>query len=406
MNSRKELLRLLEDVKNKKINRIVFWRLDRWFRNIQDYYKVNEILTRYNVDWECSDEEYNTTTTNGRLHLNIKLSIAQNESDTTADRIKFNFNNMVKDKRPIFGTNSLPIGYMVSGDGKNKRVVKNPEEVEVVNFMFDTFEETQSIRKTCIAITQKYTYRNFLYETISRTLQSTMYYGCYRDIENYCEPYITKERWDKIQSLRKHNLKNNSQYATYIFKGLIRCKRCGRIMTGNSSHSRHVDGSETILSYYRCARHTGNGSCNNEKVISQSKLERWLMNNFFLELSKYVELESIEDTTVEIKDNKKTIKKIEDKLSRLNELYIDGKISKEDYDVKYLKEKNELEILNNNNKLKSKKRDLSKYKNVLENKNALELYKQLDNEHKRQFWSNYIEYIEQDNENGFVIYFK
>ena len=99
LKNRTELLRLIEDA-----------RLDRWFRNIADYYKVQEILDNNKIDWECSDEEYSTTTSNGRLHLNIKLSIAQNESDQTSDRIKFNFDNMVKNGRAITGSQGVPLG--------------------------------------------------------------------------------------------------------------------------------------------------------------------------------------------------------------------------------------------------------------------------------------------------------
>lgn len=79
LKNRKELLRLVEDAKSNKFDRIVFWRLDRWFRNIADYYKIQEILDTYHIDWECFDEEYNTTASNGRLHLNIKLSIDINK---------------------------------------------------------------------------------------------------------------------------------------------------------------------------------------------------------------------------------------------------------------------------------------------------------------------------------------
>ena len=76
ISNRKELLRLLDDVKSDKIDRIIIWRLDRWFRNVADYYRIQDLLDKYNVDWECSDEEFNTSTSNGRLYLNIKLSIA------------------------------------------------------------------------------------------------------------------------------------------------------------------------------------------------------------------------------------------------------------------------------------------------------------------------------------------
>lgn len=91
LSRRKELQHLLNDVRAGHVDVILLKCLDRWFRNVRDYYKVQEILDHYGVKWEeCTQEkDYNTTTTNGRLMLNLKLSIAQNESDQTSDRIKY-----------------------------------------------------------------------------------------------------------------------------------------------------------------------------------------------------------------------------------------------------------------------------------------------------------------------------
>ena len=71
LGKRKELQRLLDDVRAGHIDIILMKCLDRWFRNIADYYKVQEILDAYGVEWECTQEEYNTTTTNGRLMRNL-----------------------------------------------------------------------------------------------------------------------------------------------------------------------------------------------------------------------------------------------------------------------------------------------------------------------------------------------
>ena len=156
LSKRKELLRLLEDVKLGLIDHIVFWRLDRYFRNVADYYKVQEILDEHGVTWECSDEEYDTTTSNGRLYLNIKLSIAQNESDQTSDRIIFNQEKIIKKKRAIFGNNSLPPGYIVKGKKGDKRVVKDKGIQHIVDEFFIHFNEYQSARKTMTYINDKY----------------------------------------------------------------------------------------------------------------------------------------------------------------------------------------------------------------------------------------------------------
>ena len=87
-SNRPALQRLLVDVQAGKGELIVFTKLDRWFRNIAEYYKVQEILERNHVDWRTIQEDYDTSTAAGRLKINIMLSVAQDEADRTSERIK------------------------------------------------------------------------------------------------------------------------------------------------------------------------------------------------------------------------------------------------------------------------------------------------------------------------------
>ena len=84
---RPALKRLLEDVEAGKIDMVLFTKLDRWFRSVQEYFKVQEILERHNVEWKTIHEDYDTTTANGRMAITIFLAIAQNERERTAERI-------------------------------------------------------------------------------------------------------------------------------------------------------------------------------------------------------------------------------------------------------------------------------------------------------------------------------
>lgn len=68
---RHEFQRMLSDVKKGKIDIIVFLKLDRWYRNVGDYYLTQAILDQYGVKWECVVEKYDTTTRTGKLGLNI-----------------------------------------------------------------------------------------------------------------------------------------------------------------------------------------------------------------------------------------------------------------------------------------------------------------------------------------------
>ena len=89
LTKRVEFMRLMEDVQLGKIEHIIVLRLDRFFRNIYDYHRMmNEYLTPNNCDWSAVKEQYSTATTNGRLMINLRLAIAEQECDTDSDRIK------------------------------------------------------------------------------------------------------------------------------------------------------------------------------------------------------------------------------------------------------------------------------------------------------------------------------
>ena len=67
--------------------------------------------------------------------------------------------------------------------------------------LFDKFEETLSLRATTQYLLETYPQRPLSYECLKKHLKNTLYYGVYRGVEEYCEPYITKERHDKIYEL-------------------------------------------------------------------------------------------------------------------------------------------------------------------------------------------------------------
>lgn len=405
LHRRKELMQLLEDAKQNKFKKIIVWRLDRWIRSVADYYKIQEVLDEHGITWECSDEKYETNTANGRYQLNNKLNDNQNESDKTSERIKFVNGLMVKNKMPIYGSQCFPIGFKVEGEKGHKRVIHDPNEEEVAKDIIAKFKETRSIRQTAIYLNNSYDYRNFEYETVQRFLKNTLLYGCYRGVEEYCEPYMTKEEFEEMQEMIKRNSKDNTKENEYLFKTLVRCYDCHRMMTGNTHKYKLASGDIQKSHSYRCGKHCGSRLCNNRSGINEDKLENWLIDNFFTELNNYiVKVEKIIDNRKNIAVDKKKIEKLNNKKDRLNELYLDGRISREKYDSEYTTIIEELKKLEDNSK-KDKHVNLEKYKKALNNINAIDLYNKLDIPHKRLFWLEYIDYIEQDGD-SFKIFFK
>ena len=402
LKNRTELLRLIEDAKLNKFDRIVFWRLDRWFRNIADYYKVQEILDTNKIDWECSDEEYSTTTSNGRLHLNIKLSIAQNESDQTSDRIKFNFDNMVKNGRAITGSQGVPLGYMVSGEEKNKRVIKNPETEQIALDMLEYVKKCGSVRKTVMYINEKYNLK-ICYDSMRHYLMNEKYYGYYRGVENYCEPYISKKEFDEIQSLIKKNVKNNKKY-DYIFSGLLKCPKCGCKLSGYQQMATKPKFNRKYkYPSYRCNHAHNDKLCNYKKYPHENVIEQYMINNISSEMAKLIKDSETSQEEHKIKINKLDKEKIKSKLSRLTDLYIDGMILREKYDIEFEKLNNMLQQADKNTI--ENKRDLSQYKEFL-NSDALSIYNKLNNSSKRMFWAKYIEYIIYNEDGTYEIKFR
>ena len=177
LSRRRSLQRLLEDVQTGSIDIIVFKCLDRWFRNIANYYKFQEILDQYNVLWECTQENFNTT--NGRLLLNLKLSIAQHESDQTGDRIRYIFDGHRREGKVITGQMSL--GYRV---GKDKRIHIDQRKAEMAREMFQFFLINRTVLGTTRMLREKYGYRKSD-SSIGRTLQNRIYVGEYYGVKNF-----------------------------------------------------------------------------------------------------------------------------------------------------------------------------------------------------------------------------
>ena len=214
---RPEFLRMLEDVKQKKIDVILFIKLDRWFRNIADYYEVQAILDKYRVQWIATEEDYDTTTANGRLNLNIRLTLAQDESDRTSERIKFVFNNMVKEGRVISG--STPVGYKI----ENKRAVVDENAAEIVKAMFDKYIDCRSVKETSRHL-------NALYGTsidaksMKRMLTNTWYIGEAYGIKGWCPPIIEEQTFrlaGQIVETRAARYNGARSDRVYLFTGLV-----------------------------------------------------------------------------------------------------------------------------------------------------------------------------------------
>lgn len=378
---RPEMKRLLDDVKAGKIDIILFTRLDRWFRNVQEYFKVQEILDEHKVEWKAIWEDYDTTTSNGRMAITIFLAIAQNEREKTAERITSVFESKRKRKESFFGKNSTPAGYIETPDEDGiLRLVKDPDIQQAFEDFWDIAVKYQNINKAAKHVTLKYGLtrsRQKWYEIAKKEI----YTGTYKGVSGYCPPYVSKEDWDLLHS--RGYVKTAQHDRIYLFAGLIKCPVCGRNLTSKYSKQKRTNGEVKEYYSYRCPDKEIQ-LCSNKHSMSQLKMETWLLEH--LERLLELEIEKVEAAIRKPKPKPKTnIQNLKESLRRLNVMYM----SRTKTDEEYLKELKELQEAiakaENEESIEPTDRDLSRLKHVLES-DFKTTYETLDDEDKRAFW--------------------
>jgi site-specific DNA recombinase len=137
------LKRLLADVDAGRIDVIVVYKVDRLTRSLADFAKIVDVLDRAAASFVSITQAFNTTTSMGRLTLNVLLSFAQFEREVTGERIRDKI-AASKAKGMWMGGN-LPLGYDLPTDPVTRALVVNPDEAETVRYIFKTYLELESV---------------------------------------------------------------------------------------------------------------------------------------------------------------------------------------------------------------------------------------------------------------------
>ena len=333
-------------------------------------------MDTYDVPWRAVLEDYNTETADGKFKVNIMLSVAQQERDRTSERIKVVFDSKIKKGQPITGT--LPLGFKIESINGSKKIVIDETKKEIVLDLFTHFEIHQSISATVDFITNTREF-SISYNSVKNMLRNTMYMGSYRDVENYCEAFISQERFEKIQRIlddkcRSFKRKTN----TYIFSGLLRCKHCGCSLAGNASYHSNRD-----YHYYRCNKAFKNKQCEGTRNISESAIEKYLLENIERKLEDYVVHSEVQN--IEVKKPTLNKSKIKAEIKRLNTMYQKGRIEDDEYDKEYEKLQAKLKLCEE----QPVEVDLKPLKEFLNN-DFKTLYDSLTREEKRSLWRSII----------------
>lgn len=380
---RPALKRLLEDVNAGKIDIILFTKLDRWFRSVQEYFKVQETLDKNKVEWKAIHEDYDTTTANGRMAITIFLAIAQNEREKTSERIKVVFDHKRKNGEACFGGSIVTWGYMKEEVDGVVRLVKNPEEQQMVQEYWDLLVKHENANQAARYINQTYGI-NRTEKSWYDTRHNELYTGRYKGVENFCEPYIDYEWW-KAFNESKRNLRKTQKNRVYLFSGLMQCPECGHKLCATYSWQYKT---KKEYYFYRC-RHVSKGLCPGGHRLHEISIEKYLLNNIRTLVQDEISRTEVEKAAPKSKP-KTDIAKLKEKLRRLNVTYMAGNKS----DDEYMQEAADIKaaIAKAENDAPPPERDLTSLKQFLK-MDFEAAYEKMTKEEKRDFWRGLIKQI-------------
>ena len=382
LKNRKEIHRLLEDVKTGEIDIILFKELDRWFRNVSDFYKVQDVLDAYGVTWVSERQPtLDMTTKEGRLNVNVLLSVGQNEADSTSDRIKYTNKFLREQKRWNAGGHTLPRCYTVD---EEQHVIIDPEWEAFTRTAIAKVMQYGSIRKALIEANAE-SGCDVHYQNFSKMIQNPMLYGEYEGIPDFVEkPFMSREEFNALQERTKRNSRAPSAYY-YIFSGRVKCADCGYRMKGTGSYKK-ASGKE--YKYYRC---NGNidGRCHNKR-INERTLEAQLLEYVKEAVAdRIAKVEAVHQERKKRPARKSNRASIERQLDKLEDVYISSdRMTKERYEAKraailakLIEDEPEPEV--------PQTAGLVKIQELFDS-GVLELYEGFSLEERREFWLNII----------------
>ena len=289
---RPALRRLIADIEAGKVQCVVVYKVDRLSRSLLDFARMLEIFERHNVAFVSVTQQFNTTTSMGRLMLNVLLSFAQFKREIISERTR---DKIAAARRKGKWSGGMPLlGYDV--DPRGSKLVVNEEEAARVRTIFELYVQHQSMIATIKELdqrgwfnkrwtTRKGTTRGglpFTKANLYKLLTNVTYLGKlkYKDEVHDGEhaAIVSPDLWQRVQSLLQHNGRTGgtsvrNQFGA-ILKGILRCVPCDCAMS--PSHSTRK-GTKRYR-YYVCTKAQKRGWHNcPSKSIPAPEIERFVV---------------------------------------------------------------------------------------------------------------------------------
>jgi site-specific DNA recombinase len=224
---RPALKRLLADIDLGKVDVVVVYKIDRLSRSLMDFAKLVEVFERRNVTFVSVTQSFNTTTSMGRLTLNILLSFAQFEREVIGERIRDKF--AASRKKGMWMGGFVPLGYRV----ENRKLVIDEEEAATVRMIFERFLKVGSATLVARALNAegvttrrgKPIDKGFLYKLLNNRvyISDAVHKGTPYPGEH--EAIISRDLWNRVHGILQESPRVRARHTRTtepaLLKGLI-----------------------------------------------------------------------------------------------------------------------------------------------------------------------------------------
>ena len=347
---------MMRDVKDKKINVIVAFKLDRLTRSVYDIEKLMRFVNENDCDIDCMADESNTTTSNGRMVMRIMTSVSQNEIEKCSERTKFGMVGAIKAGHI---PNQPPLGFK----RENKKLIPDPLTKDIIVRIYDLYLEGKSYQSIANIYNEEKVLgkTNWRDSTINHIMTNELYKSDYIHgkrtkkpmyYENVVEPIVSKQKWEDCQYQKQRNARHYERTATYLFTNKLKCSKCDRFLGGCATTKKNGN----KYYYYKCE------SC--KTYFSEKEVEE-LLKGLLVDLNKQDELlnnyyapfikSKLDNKQI---DYEKEIKELDRQLDRIKSVYIKGILKIEDFE-------NEIKQIEFNKKnLRKKYQEQKQYENL------------------------------------------
>jgi DNA invertase Pin-like site-specific DNA recombinase len=285
------LKRLLADIRAERVDIVVVYKVDRLSRSLTDFARLMQLFDDHRVSFVSVTQQFNTTTSMGRLTLNMLLSFAQFEREVAGERIRDKI--AATFRRGVFVTGQPPLGYRRPLEGEpgfvERKLLIVPEEAELVRMVYTGYLELRSLVKLAARLnaaghrTKAWTSRRgnsrggkpFSTSLVHRILTNPIYIGKIAHTRRVVsstpgarrpepvtevhdglhDPIISRELWDRVhETMRAASRETTTRWThTHLLKGKLRTFE-GHTMSPSSTQPKGYDEAKEpnrrIVRYY------------------------------------------------------------------------------------------------------------------------------------------------------------